>query len=84
MESWSGESKPNGTVVMNRASLAFPMSLPEIDAQIGHLALGEIPPEPNLCLCAQNARMPLVTFLPESPVAGSLAALAERLAATRQ
>lgn len=84
MESWRVATKPSGTVVVNRTSLTFPMSLPEIDAQLGCLALGVIPPEPDLCLCAQNARMPLVTFLPDSPLAGSLTALAERLAVARQ
>jgi Flp pilus assembly CpaE family ATPase len=83
MESWSAP-EPVGTIVVSRAPLRFPMSLAEIDSRLGGPALGVIPPEPDLCQSAQNSSVPLVMFVPESNIAGSLVALAERLATGRQ
>lgn len=83
MESWSAP-EPIGTIVVSRAPLRFPMSLAEIDSRLGGPALGIIPPEPDLCQSAQNSCEPLVTFVPESNIAGSLVALADKLAAGRQ
>ncbi len=84
MESWNAALPPIATVILNRAPLRFPMSLAEIDNQLGGPALGVIPSEPDLCQSAQSASTPLVAFVPESSVAGSLTALAERLASGRQ
>ena len=83
MKSWSAP-EPIGTIVVSRAPLRFPMSLAEIDSRLGGTALGVIPAEPDLCQSAQNSSTPLVTFLPESHVAGSLTALAGRLSSGRQ
>lgn len=83
MESWNAP-QPIGTIVVSRASLRFPMSLAEIDSQLGGPAVGIIPAEPDLCQSAQNGSAPLVMFVPESNIAGSLIALAERLAAGQQ
>ena len=83
IEAWSAAPRPIGMVIVNRAFLGFPMSLPQIELELGRPALGVIPLEPDLCLSAQNARTPLVAFLPESPMAGSLIALADRLAPAR-
>jgi len=71
-----------GTVIMNRALLASPMHLEEIHAQLGYPPLGLIPPEPDLCLCAQTAHAPLLAFLPESLMAENLIALAARIEPT--
>jgi pilus assembly protein CpaE len=83
MESWSAPP-PTGAVVVSRAPLHFPMSVAEIDKQLGSPSLGAIPSEADLCQSAQNASTPLVTFAPESSVAESLIALAERLSSSRQ
>jgi Flp pilus assembly CpaE family ATPase len=82
--SWTVPPQQIDTVIVSRVSLRFPMSLPEIGNELGGPALGVIPSEPDLCQSAQNARTPLVAFLPESQIAGSLVALAERLASGRQ
>lgn len=78
IESWNNAPEI-ATVIVNRASLGSPIPLPEIDAELGHAAIGVIPPEPDLCLSAQNVRTPLVAFQAESLMASSLIALAERL-----
>lgn len=83
MESWNAP-QPIGTIVVSRAPLRFPMSLAEIDNQLGGPALGFIPAEADVCQSAQNDGAPLVMFVPESSIAGSLIALAERLAAGPQ
>jgi septum formation inhibitor-activating ATPase MinD len=56
------------------------MLVSEIEAQLGLPIFGVIPPASDLCLAAQNARTPLVVFQAESLAAGSITALAERLA----
>ena len=78
IESWNNAPEI-ATVIVNRASLGSPIPLPEIDTELGHPAIGVIPPEPDLCLSAQNVRTPLVAFQAESLMASSLTALAERL-----
>jgi len=83
METWNAP-QPIGTIVVSRATLRFPISLAEIDSQLGGPALGHIPAEADLCQSAQNGSAPLVMFMPESNIAGSLIALAERLASSRQ
>ena len=66
-------------VIVNRATVVTPISLQEIDAQLGIPALGVILPEPDLCLRAQTARIPLVALQADSMVAESLIALGEAL-----
>ena len=83
IESWNAP-QPIETIVVSRAPLRFPISLAEIDNQLGGPALGIIPTESDLCQSAQNGSAPLVIFVPESNIALSLIALAERLAAGRQ
>lgn len=83
MEAWNAP-QPIGTIVVSRAPLGFPMSLAEIDNQLGGPALGLIPAEADLCQSAQNGGAPLVMFMPESAIARSLIALTERLATSRQ
>jgi MinD-like ATPase involved in chromosome partitioning or flagellar assembly/HPt (histidine-containing phosphotransfer) domain-containing protein len=81
---WIGASNPalelTGAVVVNRAALATPMPIPEIEAQLGVPALKVIPPAPDLCMAAQKVGSPAVLFDPESLIAGSFAELAEHLA----
>jgi MinD-like ATPase involved in chromosome partitioning or flagellar assembly len=59
-------------VVVNRASLACPFSVDEVQRVLGMPVLGTIPPAADLCSAAQRARRPVVTFEPESMAAQSL------------
>jgi MinD-like ATPase involved in chromosome partitioning or flagellar assembly len=80
MEAWGGAPQPIEIILVNRASLSIPMPLPEIETQLGFPALGVVPPGPDVCLGAQFAHTPLVAFQPDSLVADSLIALAEKCA----
>ena len=77
---WNPALQVAGAVIVNRAALATPIPIPKIEAELGVPTLRVIPPASDLCNAAQNAGSPVVAFDPESLVAGSLAALAERLA----
>jgi len=69
-----------GAILVSRAPLNSSDSIAEIEIQLGIPILGVIPPAPDVCRAAQNARTPLVAFASESLVADSITALAERLA----
>src|SRR5271157_1242250 len=77
---WNPALQVAGAVIVNRAALATPITIPKIEAELGVPTLRVIPPASDLCNAAQNAGSPVVAFDPESLVADSLAALAERLA----
>lgn len=79
IESWSGAPQPIELVLVNRAALVSPMSLAEIDAQLGRPPLAVVPPSPDLCATAENAHLPLVAIQPESLIAASLVALSGSL-----
>jgi len=70
-----------GAIIVSRAPLSSSVSIGELESQLRIPILGVIPPAADLCRAAQNAHLPLVTFDPESLIAGSFAALAEKLAA---
>jgi pilus assembly protein CpaE len=80
MEAWQGAPQPVEIILVNRASLSAPMPLPEIETELGFPALGVVPPGPDVCLGAQHAHTPVITFQPDSLVADSLIALAEKCA----
>jgi MinD-like ATPase involved in chromosome partitioning or flagellar assembly len=80
MEAWQGAPQPIEIILVNRASLSAPMPLPEIETELGFPALGVVPPGPDVCLGAQHAHTPVITFQPDSLVADSLIALAEKCA----
>ncbi len=80
IEAWEGASQPIEVILVNRASPHCPMPLPEIETQLGVCALGVVPPEPDVCLGAELAHTPVIAFQPDSLVADSLIALAERCA----
>ena len=69
-----------GAVIVNRAPLNASTSIAEIERQLGLPIFGVIPPAPDAFSAAQNARTPLVAYDAESLAAGSMTALAERLA----
>ena len=80
IEMWNAVPQFIGSVIVNRASLATPIPIPDIEAQLGIPTLGVIPPAADLCVAAQRAGVPLVAFDPQSLMAQSLIALAGRLA----
>jgi Flp pilus assembly CpaE family ATPase len=73
-----------GAIIVNRTPVPSSASVAEIEMQLGIPIFGVIPPAPDVCSAAQNARTPLVAFDSESLVAGSIAAVADRLANPRQ
>jgi pilus assembly protein CpaE len=80
MEAWEGTPQPMEMILVNRASPHCPMPLPEIETQLGFSALGVVPPEPDICLSAELAHMPVIALQPDSLVADSLISLAEKCA----
>jgi pilus assembly protein CpaE len=78
IEFWS-EAPQIGAIIVNRSPLASSASIAEIEIQLGIPIFGAIPSAPDVCSAAHNARTPLVAFDSESLVAGSIAALTERL-----
>jgi Flp pilus assembly CpaE family ATPase len=83
IESWNATSFPVGAVIVNRASVACPVPLLEIETLLNCRVLGVVPPAPDLCLRAQNAGVPVAVLDPESLISGSLNDLAEILAPAR-
>ncbi len=69
-----------GAIIVNRTALTSAASIAEIEVQLGIPIFGVIPPAPDVCSSAQNARTALVAFDSESLVAASITALAEVLA----
>ena len=65
-----------GVVVVNRASLACPIGVDEVQRLVGMPVLGAVPSAGDLCSAAQKARRPVVAFEPESLVARCLAQVA--------
>ncbi len=78
MRSW-GTLPQMGTVVVNPVALASPMALSEIQSTLSAPLFGVIPPEPDLCVQAQRQHLPLVLIQPESLIAESFSAVAQRL-----
>jgi pilus assembly protein CpaE len=83
VETWNAAPQI-GAVIVNRVAVSMPMPLTEIDAHLGCPTFGVIPPDPDLCRSAQNARTPLVSFDPASLMGEALATLAERLISAPQ
>jgi pilus assembly protein CpaE len=69
-----------GAVVVNRAALACPSSVDDMQRLLGAPVLGSIPPAPDLCSAAQKARRPVVAFEPESLAARCLVQMAYSVA----
>jgi MinD-like ATPase involved in chromosome partitioning or flagellar assembly len=79
LRSWNATKGRIGAVIVNRTPLAAPMPLHEITAQLGSALLGVIPPAPDLCAKALHAGTPAVLLEPDSMLAGSFRALADKL-----
>lgn len=79
IETWNAAPALLGAVVVNRAALAAPMDLGEIERQLAIPLLAVIPPAPDLCASAEAAGIPLIACDPDSLAAQSLTALAGRL-----
>lgn len=80
IHSWNALPPLIGSVIVNRAPLADPMDLSEIERRLGIPTLGVIPPAPDLCIAAQKAGTPLALFDPDSMASQSMTQLAEVLA----
>lgn len=77
------ETYPLGTigiVVVNRASLAYPLTVDEVQRLIGMPVLGAVPPAGDLCSSALKVLRPVVHFDPESLAARSLVQVASSCA----
>lgn len=70
-----------GLVIVNRAPLAAPMALQEIESQLGLPIFAVIPPAADLCAAAYRVHIPLVKLDAQSSVATSFVSLAKRLSA---
>lgn len=81
IEAWNDMPRSIGAVIVNRAPLALPMPIHDIEMQLGIPAFGVIPPAPDLCIAAEEAHRPIISWDPDSLAAGSLAALAGMLEA---
>jgi Flp pilus assembly CpaE family ATPase len=68
-----------GVAVVNRAGLVAPMPMTSIQSELPVPIFGVIPPAPDLCAAAQNARSPLVKFDADSLAASSLRGLAKAI-----
>jgi Flp pilus assembly CpaE family ATPase len=80
MEAWEGSPRPIQMILVSRAAPNCPMPVPEIETQLGFPALGVVPPEADICQGAEIAHQPIISFEPDSLVAGSLVALAGKCA----
>jgi MinD-like ATPase involved in chromosome partitioning or flagellar assembly len=69
-----------GIVVVNRSSLACPLSVDEVQRLIGTPVLGTVPPAGDLCSSALKVLRPVVHFDPESLAARSLVQVASSCA----
>jgi Flp pilus assembly CpaE family ATPase len=79
VDSWKAGKLTIGDVILNRAALVSPMPFAEIDAELRIRTLGVVPPAPDLCAAAQNARSPMVTLDPESLASVALRDLAREI-----
>lgn len=79
IESWSDMPQAIGSVIVNRAPLALPIPLNDIEMELGIPTFGVIPPAPDSCIAAEEAHRPLIALDPDSLAAGSLVALAATL-----
>ena len=66
-------------LVVNRVAFACPMSILEIETQLGLPIAGVLPPSPDLCLAAHRARSTVAKLEPDSLLAQSFTELTEKL-----
>ena len=81
IHAWNAMPPLIGSVIVNRAPLAAPMDLSDIEMQLAIPTLGVIPPAADLCVAAQKAGMPLALFDPDSIAAQGMISVAEAIAA---
>lgn len=78
MTDWERPARPIELILVNRASPHRPMPLGEIETQLGLSPLGVVPPDPDVCLGAELAHIPVIAFEPNSLMAGSLVEVVEK------
>lgn len=76
IQTWSKPPASIGAVVVKRRAEGVPMSIAEIENDLGVTLLKVIPPAPELCALSEQARVPVIQYDPESLVTDSLLALA--------
>jgi len=81
IRAWDDMPQSIGSVIVNRAAVAVPMDLSEIEMKLAIPTLAVIPPATDLCIAAQKAGEPLTLFDGDSLAARSLISLAEALTA---
>ncbi len=82
LKSW-GVHGVAGALIVNRAVVPVPMSLPEIRSGLGCELVGVVPPAAEACMAAQRQGLPLVLYQPDNMAAVSLTEIANRLAADK-
>jgi len=78
IKTWEDAPGTIESVVVNRASVSCPMSLSDLETQLGYPLLGVVPPGADACLAAQTSRTPLIAFQPDGVLADSMNTVAER------
>jgi Flp pilus assembly CpaE family ATPase len=81
--SWNAPAPTFGAVIVNRALLAVPPELVDIELRLAIPIFAVIPPAPDECVAAQKQGAPLALHDPSSMAALSLIALAERITVGR-
>ncbi len=79
LRAWGMAGPLVGAVVVTRAMVPLPMSLPEISSQLGCQIIGVVPPAAEACRRAQKFGVPLVSYEPDSTAARALTEIANRL-----
>jgi len=66
-------------VIINRAPLATPVGVRQIEERLGWVVVGGIPPAPDECARAQQLGAPVVQAAPDSTASQAFKALAQGL-----
>ncbi|MEX0714421.1 MAG: response regulator [Pirellulales bacterium] len=81
MKGWGVGGSLVGAVIVNRTASVAPMKMPDLQAQLGSMVVGVIPPAADACLRAQESGSPLVLSQPNNVASASFVELANRLVA---
>lgn len=78
IRSWN--SAPEiGMVVVSRESLASPVPIAKIEAELSVQCFGAVPPAADLCVKAQDQRVPALLLQPESVFGQNIISMANRM-----
>ena len=79
VRAWGGGLGATGVIIVNRSSLATPISFQDVGARIGGEVIGVIPQAAQAFLIANQAGKPLLLNQPDSAAAASFREIAQRL-----